>query len=234
MYGEISYLLLHLPNLEIIPTQLAIIHILLTILLPGLNNRLHLSDQRPTSIGDSLAALLQPLLSLRHERRLDSRRSDKLCSRSRNVVRGHDELLRRVTGADDAIRSLDEHISRARDGFGGGDETLSPPVVLLVELRLTHTRATALLHDLLLRCRCRFDELGDSVRNSNCSLEDRIVDLELVSRVLIARLVHEFGEFLCSGLDRLRRVRHFSVDNVAQISRLRSQLRLRREGIGKF
>ena len=140
-------LLLHLPDLELMRTEVGIVGHLVLGLFRG--DRLDLADERLARLGDRLGRKLELLLRLGHERCLDARRGNELRCRSRNLVRGHDELLERVRPTQDPIRSLDEPRCRKRHSLRGRDQPLSPAVVALIEL-LHRARPFALCDDFLL------------------------------------------------------------------------------------
>ncbi|CRK40697.1 hypothetical protein BN1708_008289 [Verticillium longisporum] len=198
-----TYLLFHLAHLELVGAELGVVDLLL-VLLAVLDHALHLAHERSAGRTDGLARRLEVLLALAHEAGLDTAGGDELGCRGSHVVGRDDEVLRAVTVREHAVRRLDERVGRRRDGFGRRDETLGPPVVLLVK-GLSRGRAPARLHNLLLCHRCRLDELRDGVGHSHGRIEDRVVDLEFL-------LIHDVAEvalarqFACAGrkcLDKL-------------------------------
>ena len=61
--------------------------------------------------------------------------------------------------------------------------------------------------------------------------ENVLVYLELISRILIPRLIHQLRQFRRRILNSLRRIRHLAIDDISQIARLASQFRLWSESI---
>ena len=129
--------------------QLRIIHHVALIPVPLRDDVLHLSDECLACARDSLAGRLEPLLCLAHERGLHAACRHELSRAGSDVVAGDDELLGGVAAADDAVGSLDEHVSRGGHCFGGADEAFCPAVVLLIEGG-AGGGAAAFTHNLLL------------------------------------------------------------------------------------
>ena len=227
-----TYLLLHLPNLELMIAQLCVIHRLAIVPVLLRNDILHLPDERATRGGDSLARRLEAVLRLAHERRLHATRSHELRGASGDVVGRDDELLGAVAAGDDAVGRLDERVGRRRNRFGRADEALGPAVVFLVELRFGHA-APALAHDFLLRRRGRLDELRDGVCDGDGRVEDRVVDFELVRGELVARLVLQLCEAVGGCLDGVGSLGQLVVDDLAQVA-VGVDLALGGEGVGEL
>ena len=196
-------------------TEVGIVEHLVLGLLGG--DGLDLPDKRLARLGDGFSRELELFLRLGHERRLDARGGDKLCCRSRDLVRRDDELLERVRPAQHAVRSLDEPRCRERYGLRGRDQPLCPAVVAFVKL-LRRARPLALCDDLLLRRRGGLDEPPNSVGDGERSLQERVVHLHLDGTVsCILWFGHELLQLLRGSLDRPRRAQHLLLDNVPNV-----------------
>lgn len=109
-YWVNTYLLLHLPNLELMVAQLGVVDDITVVPVLLCDDVLYLPDESTASGSDSLRSSLKLILSLAHEGSLDTTGSNKLSSGGSNVVGGDNELLRGVATRDDAVSSLDEHV----------------------------------------------------------------------------------------------------------------------------
>ena len=67
-----TYLLLHLPHLELVPTELPVVDVLAVLLVPLADDVLHLADERAARLAHRLARLFQPVLRARAELGLDA------------------------------------------------------------------------------------------------------------------------------------------------------------------
>lgn len=106
----LAYLLLHLPNLELMPTQFPIVYVLA--LLPVLlrNNILHLAHKTPASFTDSFARFLKSILRSTSEIRFHPTGRHKLRRRSSHVVAGNNQLLGAIPAADHTICRFDQRV----------------------------------------------------------------------------------------------------------------------------
>lgn len=89
----VTYLLLHLPDLELMVAQLGVIDNVAIIPILLCDDVLYLPDESTASSSDGLRSSLEPILSLAHEGSLDTTGSDELSSGRSNVVGGDNELL---------------------------------------------------------------------------------------------------------------------------------------------
>ncbi|RUP50679.1 hypothetical protein BC936DRAFT_138127 [Jimgerdemannia flammicorona] len=118
---------------------------------------------------------------------------------------------------NDAIGGLDQQVCRDGDGLSCGDEALGPAVVLLVK-GLLGAGATALRHNLLLRCRGGLDQIGNRIRDAHHVLEDRRVHLHVGrGQLRVAWLVDEGQDARTRVLDHTRGVQHLLLDDVAKL-----------------
>ena len=76
----VTYLLLHLPNLELVITELSVVDSIAVVPVLLGDDVLHLPDKRTASSSDSLRGSLEPVLGLAHEAGLDTTSSDELSS----------------------------------------------------------------------------------------------------------------------------------------------------------
>ena len=152
----------------------------------------------------------------------------------------------------DGVGCFDEGIRAGRHGFGGGNKSLCPAVVFLVELGFGGGTA-AFADDFLLRgCGC-FDELGDGVcdcdggfengavilvsirfRDRGGWKEDLLVNLQLVGGIATTIFIHHLIQPLSRLVNRSSRIHQFLIDELAQITRLIREPALGRKRISKL
>jgi len=134
--GEVdTYLLLHLPTLELVPAEFSVIYILAFLLVPLCDDVLHLSHKAPAGPANRLACFLESVLRPASEVGLDSARGHELCCGCCDVVARHYQLLGAIPSADDAVRSLYQGVGGGGNRFRCADQSFGPAIVPFVEGR---------------------------------------------------------------------------------------------------